>query len=170
MATTTTTAVTVGAAQVAGAVGLGIASLAAQALVGGIAGGIGGGRRGGKGGRRGGSHHRYGRGLKDERAALDNLMEMVFLQDGTGCGMKLVCDLAGKGEDELTDEDLNILALVGPAVAPGEGFLPTTGADVYRNARYIGESGAACDQVFKSCPVNGTEISAVTQKFLHLGV
>ncbi|XP_064115266.1 uncharacterized protein LOC135221419 [Macrobrachium nipponense] len=163
---TTTTTVTIGAAQLAGAVGLGIASLAAQAIVGSVVGGRGGGRGGGS---RRGSHNRYGRDLKDEREALDNLLEMVFLQDGTGCGMKLVCDLAGKEEDELVGEDLNILALVGPGVPPGEGLLPKSGADVYRNARYIGETGAPCDKIFASCPMNGTEIRGITQKFLHLG-
>ncbi|XP_066988766.1 uncharacterized protein [Macrobrachium rosenbergii] len=163
---TTTTTVTIGAAQLAGAVGLGIASLAAQALVGTVVGGIGRGLGGGSSRR---SHNRYGRDLKGEREALDNLLEMVFLQDGSGCGMKLVCDLAGKEEDELAQEDLNILALVGPGVAPGEDLLPKSGADVYRNARYIGRTGAPCDNIFASCPINGTEIKGITQKFLHLG-
>ncbi|XP_037788438.1 uncharacterized protein LOC119583805 [Penaeus monodon] len=114
MTTTVTTGVLAGTAggaglaglAVAGAVGLGVLGLAALAS-------RGGGRRN-RGGRRKG--HRRGRRSSVEDAddwRMQNALELVRAEDVTGCGMRLVCELASQEEEDLVQEELAILALLG---------------------------------------------------------
>lgn len=96
------------AAAVAGAVGLGLLALAGL------------GRRSSSRRRSGyRKHGRYGREVPaaeaqiQEQADLENLLEDVWRQDETGCGRRLLCELAKEDEEELSQEELDILSLVG---------------------------------------------------------
>lgn len=100
------------AAAVAGAVGLGLLALA----------GIGrrSSRRSSRRSYRHKNSHRYGREApaaekqeQEQAAALENLLEDVRLQDETGCGRRLLCELAKEDEQELSQEEFDILSLVG---------------------------------------------------------
>ncbi|XP_037788472.1 uncharacterized protein LOC119583826 [Penaeus monodon] len=91
---------------VAGAVGLGVLGLAALASRGG--------RRRHRGGRR--RHHHRGRRSSvevDTEWRMQNALELVRAEDVTGCGMRLVCELASQEEQDLVQEELAILALLG---------------------------------------------------------
>ncbi|XP_071531596.1 uncharacterized protein [Panulirus ornatus] len=161
-----TTYVTIGAlsasyaaAAVAGAVGLGVAGLAIGRSL----------RRdrdhGGYGGQRGG-YHRRRRSEKEESAALENLMELIREEDVTGCGKRLVCELAAADDQRLTVEELSILNLVGPAVKPGEGLLPKGATWEYRAARGFGQTSGDCGQAFPMCALNGTQLMDTVMAFL----
>ncbi|KAK3870078.1 hypothetical protein Pcinc_024660 [Petrolisthes cinctipes] len=96
----------VAAAAVAGAVGLGLAGLAAL-----------GGR--GRRRRRKGGRKRYGRDVtttagaeEDERAALMRLLEVIREEDVSGCGRRLMCELAASDPTQLEEEHLAILDLL----------------------------------------------------------
>ncbi|XP_069979349.1 uncharacterized protein [Penaeus vannamei] len=167
MTTTVTTGVLAGTAggaglaglAVAGAVGLGVLGLAALAS-------RGGGRRN-RGGRRKG--HRRGRRSVDDAEdwRMQNALELVRAEDVTGCGMRLVCELAGQEEEDLVQEELAILALLGPDVKPGEGVLPPGGArGEYLQARSFGGRGGDCGAAFPMCPLNGSQLMDTVMAYL----
>ncbi|XP_037788427.1 uncharacterized protein LOC119583796 [Penaeus monodon] len=168
MTTTVTTGVLAGTAggaglaglAVAGAVGLGVLGLAALAS-------RGGGRRN-RGGRRKG--HRRGRRSSVEDAddwRMQNALELVRAEDVTGCGMRLVCELASQEEEDLVQEELAILALLGPYVKPGEGVLPPGGArGEYLQARSFGGRGGDCGAAFPMCALNGTQLMDTVMAYL----
>ncbi|XP_042877367.1 uncharacterized protein LOC122256622 [Penaeus japonicus] len=146
------------AAAVAGAVGLGLLALA------------GAGRRSN---RRRNGHRRYGReageaGAQDEEwPALENLLQDVRRQDTTGCGRRLLCELAQEDEEALSLEELEILSLVGPDVTPGEGLLPPGGASgEFARARAFGRDGGDCGAAFPLCPLNGTQLMDSVMAYL----
>ncbi|XP_069979345.1 uncharacterized protein [Penaeus vannamei] len=144
------------AAAVAGAVGLGLLALA----------GIGrrSSRRSSRRSYRHKNSHRYGREApaaekQEQAAALENLLEDVRLQDETGCGRRLLCELAKEDEQELSQEEFDILSMVGPDVKPGEGLLPPFSATgEYARARAFGRKGGDCDAAFPLCPFNGSQL------------
>ncbi|XP_047477322.1 uncharacterized protein LOC125030948 [Penaeus chinensis] len=168
MTTTITTGVLAGTAggaglaglAVAGAVGLGVLGVAALAS-------RGGGRRN-RGGRRNG--HRRGRRSTvedDDDWRMQNALELVRAEDVTGCGMRLVCELASQEEEDLVQEELAILALLGPDVKPGEGVLPPGGArGEYLQARSFGGRGGDCGAAFPMCPHNGTQLMDTVMAYL----
>ncbi|KAK4324954.1 hypothetical protein Pmani_004443 [Petrolisthes manimaculis] len=154
----------VAAAAVAGAVGLGLAGVAALAGIGRK------GRRRRKGGRR-----RYGRDVtttgagaeEDERAALMRLLEVIKEEDVTGCGRRLMCELAASDPTQLEEEHLAILDLLEPVVRPGEGLLPPgSAAEEYVRARGVGESGGDCALAYPACPVPPSQLPQLILDYL----
>ncbi|XP_042877382.1 uncharacterized protein LOC122256633 [Penaeus japonicus] len=166
MTTTVTTGVLAGTAggaglaglAVAGAVGLGVLGLAALAS-------RGGGRR-----NRGGKRRHRGRRSNveaEEDWRMQNALELVRAEDVTGCGMRLVCELATQEEEDLVQEELAILAMLGPDVKPGEGVLPPGGArGAYLQARTFGGRGGDCGAAFPMCPLNGTQLMDTVMAYL----
>ncbi|XP_068227493.1 uncharacterized protein [Palaemon carinicauda] len=162
MATTTTFTVGLGAAALAGAASLGLAGLAVAAFHRGR------GRRNkghrGHGYGHGGGHgygHGYGyhgrkrRSLEDEEATRERILDLVLEEDGMDCGKRMVCEIAGNDEGELSMEELAILSLVGPVVQPGEGILPGTASTTYRIARTAGSLQSNCTELYPKCPIEG---------------
>ncbi|KAK7068905.1 hypothetical protein SK128_012584 [Halocaridina rubra] len=149
------------AAAAAGAVGLGLAG--AAALLGGR------GRRRGGGGRR----RYHGRGKRQapprqesEDTVIERVLDLIRQQDITGCGMRLVCELAGIREEELNEEQQAILNLVGPVTKPGEGLLPPGGARDFKEARFLGFTEGKCQESFPLCPLNGTQLMELIDAFV----
>ncbi|XP_069979348.1 uncharacterized protein [Penaeus vannamei] len=166
MTTTVTTGVVAGTAggaglaglAVAGAVGLGVLGLAALAS-------RGAGR--GSGGGRNKGYRRGRRSVDDAGRRMQNALELVRAEDVTGCGMRLVCELAGQEEEDLVQEELAILALLGPDVTPGEGVLPPGGArGEYLQARSFGGRGGDCGAAFPMCPLNGSQLMDTVMAYL----
>ncbi|KAK7075135.1 hypothetical protein SK128_009533 [Halocaridina rubra] len=152
-----------GGAALAGAIGLGVAGIAALVHKKEGNRGYRGGKRRGHGGH---GHYRGKRSVEDESAALQNLLQVIRAEDVTGCGMKLVCELAGLREEALMEEELAILDLVGPVVRPGEGLLPPGGAGDYKAAKMYGLQQGNCSQAFPLCPLNGTELMGAVMNYL----
>ncbi|XP_068227491.1 uncharacterized protein [Palaemon carinicauda] len=138
----------------AGAVGLGIASIAAHFT-----------RRGRRNGF-GRHHYRYGRSADDDSAAVQKTMNLIRQQDFSGCGLKLVCELASMEGDQLTLEEMDILSLVGTSIKPGEGLLPGSALQEYQAARGLGEYGHDCALVFPSCPFNSSQLIETVMSYL----
>lgn len=98
---------------------------------------------------------------------MQNALELVRAEDVTGCGMRLVCELAGQEEEDLVQEELAILALLGPDVKPGEGVLPPGGArGEYLQARSFGGRGGDCGAAFPMCPLNGSQLMDTVMAYL----
>ncbi|CAL4084353.1 unnamed protein product, partial [Meganyctiphanes norvegica] len=109
----------------------------------------------------------YGHGRKrrdvddeeEEKQLLAQEIETVRKADMAGCGMRLVCELGAADEDKLTEEELAILAFVGPGVVkPGEGLLPDSSLWEYQVSRVMGQVGANCAKAFPACPYNATKM------------
>ncbi|XP_071531481.1 uncharacterized protein [Panulirus ornatus] len=135
-----------GGLAVAGAVGLGVAALARR------------GRR--RGGFRRRGHRRFGREVaqEDDQAALNRLLALVRQEDATGCGLRLMCELAANPDHQLPQEAREILSLVGSPVKPGEGVLPPGGAGDYLEAKSVGYFGGDCVQTYPLCPQDGAQL------------
>ncbi|XP_064115258.1 uncharacterized protein LOC135221408 [Macrobrachium nipponense] len=136
---------------IGGAVGIGLASIAAHFT-----------RRSGYGRH----HYRYGRSAQDDSSALERTMNLIRQQDFSGCGLKLVCDLASMTDDQLASEEMSILSLVGTSIKPGEGLLPTSALQEYQAARGLGEYGYDCALAFPSCPLNSTQLIETVMSYL----
>ncbi|XP_064088314.1 uncharacterized protein LOC135202784 [Macrobrachium nipponense] len=95
-----------------------------------------------------------GTGEEDESVALERLLDLIRSQDVTGCGLRLMCDLANRNENELDALRLGILNLVEPLPKPGEGILPSGGAGDYKMSRFHGQSGEDCFSLYPSCPLS----------------
>ncbi|XP_066953763.1 uncharacterized protein [Macrobrachium rosenbergii] len=162
---------TLGAAAIAGAIGLGIAGLAVLHSE----------RKGDRrknkkrrnnlGGLRQDSYRRRGARVRravsgDSATAVQNLLQVIREEDVTGCGLKLVCELAGARAEELGTEERAILDLIGPAVPPGEGLLASGGARDYMWAKAFGQQRGNCAQAFPDCHFSGAEIMATVRNFL----
>lgn len=103
----------------------------------------------------------------DTEWRMQNALELVRAEDVTGCGMRLVCELAGQEEEDLVQEELAILALLGPDVKPGEGVLPPGGArGEYLQARNFGAQGGDCGAAFPMCPLNGSQLMDTVMAYL----
>ncbi|KAG7173306.1 putative DM4/DM12 family-like protein 29, partial [Homarus americanus] len=124
-------------------------------------GGYGGGHHGGSYG-----YHRRRRSPEEDSAALENLMEVIRAEDVSGCGRRLVCELAANNQQSLTVEELSILNLVGSSVKPGEGVLPRGASQEYKEARGLGEAGGDCDKVFPKCPLTGAQLMGAVMAYL----
>ncbi|XP_042877371.1 probable H/ACA ribonucleoprotein complex subunit 1 [Penaeus japonicus] len=158
------------ASAVAGAISLGFAGLAN--FGGGFFGGRGGGGRGGGRGRgrfnrrRGG---RRGREVGDNpQAAHNRLMDVIAQEDETGCGKRLVCELAAveaEEERQLLMEELAILEFVGD-ITPGEDLTSHASALEYKLAKRHGMEGRDCGFLYPSCIYNGTEIMSSVLAYL----
>ncbi|XP_045599670.2 uncharacterized protein [Procambarus clarkii] len=106
-----------------------------------------------------GRRRRYGRETKNSKNNLSGLLEMVRAQDVTGCGRRLMCELAAIPEDiELPELARDILELVGPAVRPGEGVLPPGATGEYLEAKSYGHYGGNCGQKYFTCPEDGRHL------------
>ncbi|KAK4308966.1 hypothetical protein Pmani_019385 [Petrolisthes manimaculis] len=152
---------TVGAAAVAGAVGLGIVAAAATGVY----------RNhgyGGGGGSGGGVEHNNNNSGGDGSLSLllGDAMEMVKAQDVSGCGRRLVCELASGHPQTLTVHELAILKFVGSGVVPGEGVLPPDALLQYKTAKGYGEGGKDCGQLYLHCPYNSTQLMQVIMHYL----
>ncbi|XP_066959360.1 uncharacterized protein [Macrobrachium rosenbergii] len=146
------------AAAAAGAVGLGLLGAAALSR-----------RGGGRFGRRGG-RNRFGRQAQkqvEESNALERALDLIRQQDVTGCGMRLVCELAGLREENLTEEEKAILDIVEPRPKAGEGVLPSSsGAVDYKIAKELGHRHADCSLTFPLCSFNGTQLMNIVDGYL----
>ncbi|XP_042203352.1 uncharacterized protein LOC121853348 [Homarus americanus] len=148
---------------VAGAVGLGLLGLAA--------GSRGGRRRGGR--RRQGNFRRFGREAgeevrqqQEEQEALERTLELIRVEDVTGCGLRLMCELAATPSETLLQEQMAILNLVGPSVRPGEGLLPPGATGDYLAAKSLGAAGGDCGLAFPECPLGGTQLMDQVMAYL----
>ncbi|KAF2359414.1 Protein of unknown function DM4/12 [Trinorchestia longiramus] len=101
----------------------------------------------------------------NEQQRGEMLMQVIRQQDTTGCGLKMVCQLAALDEDELAEEELAVMNLV-QFVPPGESRLPTSGADDYHTALSMGRTGGNCTHVYASCPIDGIRIMDTVMAFL----
>ncbi|XP_066959362.1 uncharacterized protein [Macrobrachium rosenbergii] len=169
MTTTTTFGVGIGAAALAGAASLGLAGLAVAAFHGR--------RRRGRKGHRGhgyghhgghgyGYHGRKRRSVEEEEETRERILELIREEDILDCGMRLVCELGGSDEDELSMEEIAILSLVGPVVRPGEGILPGTASAAYRIARTAGYSQTNCTELYSKCPVDSKNLVEAVMSFI----
>ncbi|XP_068246310.1 uncharacterized protein [Palaemon carinicauda] len=112
-------------------------------------------------------YRRTSRGKRAAKSsAVNNLLQVIREEDVTGCGLKLVCELAGTTEEELGTEERAILDLIGPIVPPGEGLLPSGGARDYMLAKAFGQQYGNCTQAFPNCHLQGTDIMANVMNFL----
>ncbi|KAK7068904.1 hypothetical protein SK128_012583 [Halocaridina rubra] len=161
---TTVTTIGIGGLGLAGLAAAGAAAAGAIGLAA-IAGRVfGGGRRG----------RRRGREVQDnnvpEAEILERTLTLIRQQDITGCGLRLVCELAGLNEEELDEEQKAILSLVDMANdhrhTPGEGILPSLGATDYKAARTVGIMQGDCGTSFPMCSLNGTELMQVIGHYL----
>ncbi|XP_064115254.1 uncharacterized protein LOC135221404 [Macrobrachium nipponense] len=164
----TTYTITIGAAglaagaaavAVAGAVGLGLAGVAALFS-----------RRGGT--RRKNKKHqkktysRYGREDDDGQDNLKRMMELIRREDVTGCGLRLMCELAAENPRDLIDEEMAILDLVGAPLTPGEDIRGLGALGEYREAKALGLSHGSCGKTYFMCPLNGTQLMETVMGFL----
>nr|XP_053644746.1 uncharacterized protein LOC128697213 [Cherax quadricarinatus]XP_053644747.1 uncharacterized protein LOC128697213 [Cherax quadricarinatus] len=109
--------------------------------------------------------NRYGRNVeKEPQVELEEALNKIRKTDVTGCGLRLVCDLAAT--DRLSVEELAILQLIGPTVKPGEGLLPPGASGEYKQAKWYGESGGDCHEAFPDCPYNGTQLMNIVMDYL----
>ncbi|XP_069979891.1 uncharacterized protein [Penaeus vannamei] len=161
-----------------GAINLGLLSFLGGR--GGFGGRGGGGRRGGgRGGRRGGGGGGGGGGIfftrfvrdvgeEEDEETHNRLLEVVSEQDESGCGKRLVCELAAaeaEDERELLEEELAILEFVGDLV-PGEDLRAQGAALDYKLAKAQGMEGRDCGLLYPSCIYNGTEIMTSVLAYL----
>ncbi|KAK8378142.1 hypothetical protein O3P69_018837 [Scylla paramamosain] len=143
-----------GAAVAAGAAFAGAVTLAGLALAG---------RRRGRGRRFRGGRRRFGRAVAEESPAVERIMALIREEDASGCARRMACELGGRAQGDLSEEERSILDLVGPGVSPGEGVLPEGAVWEYRAARGLGEAGADCGQAYPTCPLGGAQLmNAVT--------
>ncbi|XP_064115255.1 uncharacterized protein LOC135221405 [Macrobrachium nipponense] len=174
MTTTTTFGVGIGAAALAGAASLGLAGLAVAAFHGKRRRGRKGhGYRHGYGHHGGGGGHGYGyhgrkrrRSVEEEEETRERILELIREEDVLDCGMRLVCELGGNDEDELSMEELAILSLVGPVVQPGEGILPGRASAAYRIARTAGYSQTNCTELYSKCPVDNKNLVEAVMSYI----
>ncbi|XP_042203351.1 uncharacterized protein LOC121853347 [Homarus americanus] len=103
--------------------------------------------------------------LGDEDTRVNSLLELVRAQDVTGCGKKLVCELAAQPEDRLPDVARNVLNLVRSVVKPGEGLLPPGAAGEYLEAKNHGLLGLDCAQEYPVCPYDGQHLRNLMMTF-----
>ncbi|XP_063606311.1 probable H/ACA ribonucleoprotein complex subunit 1 [Penaeus indicus] len=162
-----------------GAINLGLLSFGGgRGGVGGFRGGRGGGFRGRGRGRGNGGFQgvggfflsRFGRdvGEDEDEDTHGRLMEIISDQDESGCGKRLVCELAAaEAEDErqLLMEELAILKFVGDIV-PGEDLRAQGAALDYKLAKERGMEGRDCGLLYPSCIYNGTEIMTSVLAYL----
>ncbi|XP_047477920.1 probable H/ACA ribonucleoprotein complex subunit 1 [Penaeus chinensis] len=161
-----------------GAVNLGLLSFGGgRGGFGGFRGGRGGGFRGrgrgrGRGGFGGGGlfFSRFTRdvGEDEDEDTHGRLIEIISDQDESGCGKRLVCELAAaEAEDErqLLMEELAILEFVGDIV-PGEDLRAQGAALDYKLAKERGMEGRDCGLLYPSCIYNGTEIMTSVLAYL----
>lgn len=163
-----TTAITLGLGGLGGGAALAAAGLATAGAVGlGLA-AAGAFRRGGRrrGGRRGGRRH--GRDVEEESESevLQRVLSLIRQQDVTGCGMRLVCELAGIAEEDLDEEQMAILNLVEPRIKPGEGVLPPGGFGDYKIAKTMGQTHENCSTSFPLCSLNGNQLMEVVNSYV----
>lgn len=154
MAATTTIGLTgLGALAFAGSGALAAAGAAGLALLG-RGGGGGGRRRGGRG------RGRHGRSItpQEETNQVNQFLEEIKANDLSGCGRKLVCELAAKDPLDLNEEEAGILEAVGPAVVPGQGILPPEAVWDYREARGHGVLGESCTNLYNRCHMDASSI------------
>ncbi|XP_071531603.1 uncharacterized protein [Panulirus ornatus] len=107
---------------------------------------------------RGRSRYRFRRSVHGGSRALERTMELIRREDVTGCGMRLLCELARLRQDHITGEEQAILDLVGPAIDPWSGVSPRGALQEYKTAKGFGEAGGDCGKVFSLCPLNGTQL------------
>ncbi|XP_045599164.2 uncharacterized protein [Procambarus clarkii] len=112
-----------------------------------------------------GRGRRFGRQVKrDSAEELEEALNSIRKSDLTGCGKRLVCELATR--DKLSVEEMAILQLFGPTIKPGEGFLPPGATGEYKAAKTYGESGGDCGQAFPACPYNGSQLMNIVMEYL----
>lgn len=58
-------------------------------------------------------HRRYYRSTSEDSPTLEHVMEGIRKQDVSGCGLRLVCELASRTHHDLAMEEWAILDLVG---------------------------------------------------------
>ncbi|KAK4308965.1 hypothetical protein Pmani_019384 [Petrolisthes manimaculis] len=102
-------------------------------------------------------NRRYYRSTSEDTPALERVMEGIRKQDVSGCGLRLVCELASRTHQDLAMEEWAILDLVGNGVKGGDG--DGDGAlQQYKTARGVGEKGGNCGTSFPYCPLTGTQL------------
>ncbi|XP_042214160.1 uncharacterized protein LOC121860840 [Homarus americanus] len=142
---------------VAGAVGLGIAGIAAAFS-----------RRhyGGRPYSYRYRHRRYRRSPVQSKNNLEKTMEIIRSEDVSGCGLRLMCEVAGLRNQHLTMEEKAILDLVGPGQMPRSGFTPKGALQEYKLAKGLGQSGGSCGQVYSTCPYSGAQLVHTVMGYL----
>lgn len=100
----------------------------------------------------------------------EQLLGAIRESDESGCSLRLVCELAGKDQTELTEDEWEILRFVSegdPAAAPGQGLLPSSPSLApYQSAARLGASGYLCRDVFKACDLNAAQIMGFVETLL----
>ncbi|KAK7068906.1 hypothetical protein SK128_012585 [Halocaridina rubra] len=96
-----------------------------------------------------------------EEKILQRAVTLIRKQDVTGCGMKLVCELAGLNEDELTADQREILKLVDKLPNEDGG-----GITDYKAALEVGRSLSSCSQTFPLCSLTGTQLMQTIDSYL----
>ncbi|KAK7068907.1 hypothetical protein SK128_012586 [Halocaridina rubra] len=98
---------------------------------------------------------------ESEEKVLQRALNLIRQQDVTGCGMKLVCELAGLREEDLSEEQRSILTLVDQVPNDGKG-----GISDYKRAMGMGEANWNCGKYFSMCTVSGRELMQTIDYFL----
>lgn len=106
--------------------------------------------------------------MGEDEDAHNRLLEVASEQDESGCGKRLVCELAAaeaEDEREMLEEELAILEFVGDLV-PGEDLRAQGAALDYKLAKAQGMEGRDCGLLYPSCIYNGTEIMTSVLAYL----
>ncbi|XP_045103842.1 uncharacterized protein LOC123499618 [Portunus trituberculatus] len=108
------------------------------------------------------SNRRHRRGINSITAAQELLLRDAYAMDQEKpCGLRLVCELATKGADELEREELLILDLLYRSHSPDSMLVP------YEEALQIGRtstSSAACAEVYQRCEFDRSQIMHILRQ------
>jgi len=104
----------------------------------------------------------------EEQLELQETLEIIRQHDKAGCGKRLMCELAGMNQEELSIEELSILNLVsynGNSVLRG-GAATSQASLEYLEARTRGQSGEYCGNVYPLCTLNGKQLMNIVNEYL----
>lgn len=103
----------------------------------------------------------------EEQLELTETLELIRQHDTAGCGKRLMCELGGMKQDELTIEELSILNLVRPPGSDVRDSVSTNQASLeYLDAKTRGQKGEKCGNVYPLCTLNGKQLMTIVMDYL----
>ncbi|CAL4067423.1 unnamed protein product [Meganyctiphanes norvegica] len=100
----------------------------------------------------------------EEQLELQETLELIRKHDTTGCGKRLMCELANMDQEQLTVEELSILNLVSHNTQSG--VRPNQASQEYLDAKTKGQQGEDCGQVYPLCKMNGKQLMSIVMDYL----
>jgi len=103
----------------------------------------------------------------EEKLELQETLELIRQHDTAGCGKRLMCELGGMEQDQLTIEELSILNLVRPSGDDVQGEVFANQASLeYLDAKTRGQKGEKCGKVYSRCTLNGKQLMTIVMDYL----